>query len=108
MPPGQAYRDPEDLPPQFDNFSREAKMAAMDAYNGAIADGVETGQALAIAQQAAESIDGGEQAGVSSETRPQIEREQPGPSPVSPGPAPTGGSLAGALRGGRRGPTPRR
>lgn len=105
MPAGKAYTSVDELPEQFADFSREAKQAAMDAYNGAIADGVPTGRALALAQRAAQSIDQGEEAGVSSETPPALRREESGPSPAASRPQPRpAGSLAGALRGANRGP----
>lgn len=101
---GKPFTDPAKLPPQFQNFSDEAKMAAMDAYNGALEQGLPEGEALAMAQQAAKNVDGMESQGISDETL-NPSGPNPRPSEVAGPPAgggmPAGGgaSLAQALAG---------
>lgn len=102
MPAGEPYQDPDELPEEFQQYGREAKMAALDAYNGAVADGLPTGRALEMAHQAAKSVEGGAEQGISDETRPPMEtRDVQMPRQGGGRPA-AAGNLAQALRGGNR------
>lgn len=80
MPPGQAYTDPQDLPEEFNQYSQEAQQAAMDAYNGALADDLSDDEAFRMAHAAAKQIDGAEEQGISSETMPAIDAPSADPT----------------------------
>lgn len=74
---GKAITDPNDLPEPFQDFSPEAKQAAVDAYNGAIASEEPEATAFAAAMSAAQQVDGGEAAGQSDELASSPTRRQP-------------------------------
>lgn len=101
MPPGQPYTSPDQLPPEFDIYDEEGKLAALDAYNGAISAGEPVDAAFEAAHTAAKSVTGAQQAGVSDELAgPGRQREV---SERVPGPRGRGGSRRGGRGGGAGG-----
>lgn len=103
---GKAITDPAALPEPLQDFSREAKQAAMDAYNGAIASEEPESTAIAAAIAAAKQVDGGEVAGQSDQLASSPTRRQPRVPPGGGGPGGPGAGGAGlgnALRQGLMG-----
>lgn len=103
---GEPIRTVEDLPEEFAEFSDEAKQAAMDAYNGALADGEPISTAFAMAQQAAQSVDQSQQQGVSPETGVTAEQPAERPPAAAQGPASLGGQPSRGAGGATAGASP--